>query len=130
MAARDGAASAAVQRSHAAAKAPPINTDGVKRAHRYRPGTVAQSEIWKYQNSTEILIPKVPFQRLVKEVAQDYRTDLQFQFTAIEAMQEASEEYLTGIMADGLTCMLHGERKTMMLKDMVLAGRIGGPDCV
>jgi len=130
MAARDGAASAAVQRSHAASEAPPINTGGVKGAHRFRPGTVPQSESRKYQNSIELLIPKVPFQRLVREVAQDYRTDLQLQFTAIAAMEETSEEYLTGIMADGVTCMLHGERKTMMLKDMVLAGSIGGPDCV
>jgi len=129
-ASRDGAAPAAVQRSHAAAEAPPINTGGVKRAHRYRPGTVALREIRKFQKSTELLIPKVPFQRLVKEMAQDYRTGLRFQSTAIAALQEAAEEYLIGIMADGVMCMLHGGRQTMMLKDMALALRIRGPDRV
>lgn len=61
---------------------------------RYRPGTVALREIRRYQKSTELLIRKLPFQRLVREIAQDFKTDLRFQSTAILALQEASEAYL------------------------------------
>merc|ERR1711963_528154 len=64
---------------------------GVKKPHRYRPGTVALREIRKYQKSTDLLIRKLPFQRLVREIAQDYKTDLRFQSAAIGALQEASE---------------------------------------
>merc|ERR1712243_130036 len=54
-------------------------TGGVKKPHRYRPGTVALREIRRYQKSTELLIRKLPFQRLVREIAQDFKTDLRFQ---------------------------------------------------
>merc|ERR1719206_1154251 len=64
--------------------------------HRYRPGTVALREIRRYQKSTELLIRKLPFQRLVREIAQDFKTDLRFQSAAIGALQEASEAYLVG----------------------------------
>lgn len=46
---------------------------------RYRPGTVALREIRKYQNSTHLLIPRLPFQRLVREIASSFKTDLRFQ---------------------------------------------------
>lgn len=65
--------------------------------NRYRPGTVALREIRRYQKSTELLIRKLPFQRLVREIAQDFKTDLRFQSTAILALQEASEAYLVSI---------------------------------
>merc|ERR1712014_453112 len=55
---------------------------GVKKPHRYRPGTVALREIRKYQKSTDLLIRKLPFQRLVREIAQDYKSDLRFQSSA------------------------------------------------
>ncbi|KAI3820264.1 hypothetical protein L1987_07808 [Smallanthus sonchifolius] len=61
-----------------------------KKPHRYRPGTVALREIRKYQKSTELLIRKLPFQRLVREIAQDFKTDLRFQSHAVLALQEAS----------------------------------------
>ena len=60
---------------------------GVKKPHRYRPGTVALREIRRYQKSTELLIRKLPFQRLVREIAQDFKTDLRFQSAAIGALQ-------------------------------------------
>ena len=66
-------------------------TGGVKKPHRYRPGTVALREIRQYQKSTELLIRKLPFARLVREIAQDFQTDLRFQSSAIGALQEASE---------------------------------------
>ena len=73
---------------------------GVKRPRRYRPGTVALREIRKYQKSTDLLIRKTPFMRLVREIAQDYKSDLRFQSTALLALQEASEGYLVGLFED------------------------------
>ena len=70
----------------AARKSAPA-TGGVKKPHRYRPGTVALREIRKYQKSTELLIRKLPFQRLVREIAQDFKTDLRFQSSAVLALQ-------------------------------------------
>ena len=77
----------------AARKSAPA-TGGVKKPHRYRPGTVALREIRRYQKSTDLLIRKLPFQRLVREIAQDFKTDLRFQGSAVLALQEASEAYL------------------------------------
>nr|ACH46259.1 putative H3 histone family 3B variant 1 [Taeniopygia guttata] len=88
----------------AARKSAP-STGGVKKPHRYRPGTVALREIRRYQKSTELLIRKLPFQRLVREIAQDFKTDLRFQSAAIGALQEASEAYLVGLFEDtNLVC--------------------------
>ncbi|CAK8677145.1 unnamed protein product [Clavelina lepadiformis] len=81
----------------AARKSAPA-TGGVKKPHRYRPGTVALREIRRYQKSTELLIRKLPFQRLVREIAQDFKTDLRFQSSAVMALQEASEAYLVGTL--------------------------------
>ena len=64
---------------------------GVKKPHRFRPGTVALREIRRYQKSTDLLIRKLPFQRLVREIAQDFKTDLRFQSSAIMALQESAE---------------------------------------
>uniref|UniRef100_A0A8B9SDU2 Histone H3 n=1 Tax=Apteryx owenii TaxID=8824 RepID=A0A8B9SDU2_APTOW len=86
----------------AARKSAPA-TGGVKKPHRYRPGTVALREIRRYQKSTELLIRKLPFQRLVREIAQDFKTDLRFQSSAVMALQEASEAYLVGLFED-TTC--------------------------
>jgi len=80
----------------AARKSAPA-TGGVKKPHRYRPGTVALREIRRYQKSTDLLMRKLPFQRLVREIAQDFKNDLRFQGTAILALQEASEAYLVGL---------------------------------
>ncbi|KAL5073492.1 hypothetical protein RYX36_012476 [Vicia faba] len=49
---------------------------GVKKPHRFRPRTVAVRDIGKYQKSTELFIRKLPFQRLVREITQDFKTDL------------------------------------------------------
>lgn len=90
----------------AARKSAP-STGGVKKPHRYRPGTVALREIRRYQKSTELLIRKLPFQRLVREIAQDFKTDLRFQSAAIGALQEASEAYLVGLFEDTNLCASH-----------------------
>nr|XP_004463573.2 uncharacterized protein LOC101438452 [Dasypus novemcinctus] len=90
----------------AARKSAPA-TGGVKKPHRYRPGTVALREIRRYQKSTELLIRKLPFQRLVREIAQDFKTDLRFQSSAVMALQEACEAYLVGLFEDTNLCAIH-----------------------
>ena len=106
----------------AARKSAPA-TGGVKKPHRFRPGTVALREIRKYQKSTELLIRKLPFQRLVREIAQDFKTDLRFQSSAVAALQEAAEAYL---VEDTNLCAIHAKRVTIMPKDIQLARRIRG----
>ena len=112
--------------SQAARKSTP-STGIVKKTHRYRPGTVALREIRRYQKNTDLLLKKAPFQRLVREVAQDFKTgDLRFQSSAVMALQEASEAYLVGIFEDTNLCAIHARRVTIMPKDMQLARRIRG----
>jgi len=98
----------------------------LKRPHRFRPGTAALREIRKYQKSTNLLIHKLPFQRLVRELAQAVRPDLRFQSSALAALQEASEAYLVGLFEDTNLCAIHAHRVTIMPKDMQLARRIRG----
>jgi histone H3 len=104
--------------------APP--TGGVKKPHRYRPGTVALREIRRYQKSTELLIRKLPFQRLVREIAQDFKTDLRFQSSAVMALQEASEAYLVSLFEDTNLAAIHAKRVTIQPKDLQLARRLRG----
>ncbi|KAM3176040.1 histone H3 h3.3 [Hymenolepis weldensis] len=102
------------------------STNGVKKPHRYRPGTVALREIRRYQKSTELLICKTSFQRLVREVTQGFRRDLRFQSAAVGALQEAAEAYLIGLFEDTNLCAIHAKRVTIMPKDIQLARRIRG----
>ena len=99
---------------------------GVKKPHRYRPGTVALREIRKYQKSTELLIRKTAFERLVREIAQDFKCDLRFQKKALLAIQEASEAYLVGLFEDSNLVAIHAKRVTLMPKDIQLARRLRG----
>ncbi|KAM0861351.1 hypothetical protein ACQ4PT_045945 [Festuca glaucescens] len=101
-------------------------TGGVKKPRRYRPGTVALREIRKYQKGTELLIRKLPFQRLVWEIAQVFKIDLRFQSHAVLALQEAAEEYLVGLFEDTNLCAVHAMHVTIMSKDVHLARRIRG----
>lgn len=109
----------------AARKSAPV-VGGLKKAHRFRPGTVALREIRKYQKSHDLLIRKLPFQRLVREVSQQYKAGLRFQSSAILALQEACEAYLVGLFEDTNMCAIHAKRVTIMPKDMKLASRIRG----
>ena len=109
----------------AARKSAPA-TGGVKKPHRYRPGTVALREIRRYQKSTELLIRKLPFQRLVREIAQEFKTDLRFQGSAVLALQEAAEAYLVGLFEDTNLAAIHAKRVTIQPKDIQLARRIRG----
>jgi len=99
---------------------------GVKKPHRFRPGTVALREIRKYQKTTNLLLRKLPFQRLVREIAQEYKSELRFQSHAVLAIQEAAEAYLTGVMEDANLCAIHARRVTIFPKDIQLARRIRG----
>ena len=99
---------------------------GIKKPHRYRPGTVALREIRKYQKGTELLIRKAPFQRLCREIAEELDLDVRFQSTAILALQEAGEGYLVGLFEDTNLCAMHAKRVTILPKDMLLARRLRG----
>ena len=111
--------------SKAARKSAP-SMGGLKKPHRFRPGTVALREIKRYQKSTELLIKRLPFQRLVKEIAQNYKSDLRFQASAVIALQEAAESYMVSLFQDTNLCAIHAKRVTIMPKDMQLARRIRG----
>ena len=105
----------------------------VKKHYRYRPGTVALKQIRQYQKSMELLIRKLPFQRLVWEIAGDSQIitsplcgKVRFQSAAIMALQEAAEAYLVGLFEDTNLCTIHAKRVTIMPKDIQLARRIRG----
>lgn len=103
---------------------------GVKKRTRYRPGTVALREIRRYQKSTKLLIRRLPFERVVREIARDCTSGFdsahRFQKSAVLALQEASEAYLVDLFEDAYLCTLHGKRITCLPKDMRLARRIRG----
>ena len=97
-----------------------------RKAQRYRPGTVALREITRYKKSSELLIQRMPFQRLVREIAQVHNPYVRFQSGTILALQESVEAYLVGLLEDSNLCAIHAKRVTIMLKDMQLAQRIRG----
>ena len=95
---------------------------------KYRPGQKALKEIRFYQKNTDLLIRRLPFARLVKEV-QTFVTpnDYRWQASAMIALQEAAEAHLVGLFEDSYLCSIHAKRVTLMPKDMQLARRIRGP---
>ena len=99
---------------------------GIKKATRYRPGTVALREIRRYQKTTNLLLRNTPFDRLVREVAQDFKSDLNFACHAAHAMQESTEAYFTKLYEDANLCAIHSKRVTIFPKDMQLVRRIRG----
>ncbi|MCE3050665.1 5-hydroxytryptamine receptor 2A [Datura stramonium] len=109
-----------------AAKKSVPGTGGVRKPHHFQPGTMALRKIMKYQKSTELLIRKLPFQRLVREIAQDFKIDLRFQRSVVATLQEAAEAYLVGLFEDTNICAIHAKRVTIMPKDIQLARRIRG----
>ena len=105
---------------------PVVDSQGAKKQHRFRPGTVALREIRKYQKSTDLLIRNLAFQRLVREIGSGFCGDLRFQSSAIAALQEASEAYLVGLLEDTNLCAIHANRVAIMERDVQLAQRIRG----
>ena len=112
----------------AARKSAPA-TGGVKKPHRYRPGTVALREIRRYQKSTELLIRKLPFQRLVRELANDmvsmgkFPNGIRWQSNAVIALQEAD---LVHLFEDSNITAIHAKRVTVMVKDIQVTRRVCG----
>lgn len=104
------------------------STAGVKRAHRYRPGTKALREIKRYQKSTELCIPLAPMGRLIKEITLKLYPSkkIRFQLTGIQAIRQAAEGYLVRLMEDANLCAIHAKRVTITRKDIYLARRIRG----
>ena len=111
-------------------------TGGIKKTHRYRPGLVALREIRCYQQSTECLIKKAPFHKLIREISQEYRVcpdgprtpsvQVHFQSTAIAALWEAAENFIVGLFEDVNLLAVHAKRVTVMPRDIRLALRIRG----
>ena len=96
----------------------------VRKPRRFRPGTVTLREIRKYQKSTELLIRKIPFQRLVRQVFQIVKPELRIQSLALEALQEAAESYLVGMFEQCNDICCHGKRVTLQVKDIRLWKRL------
>nr|UXY87015.1 centromeric histone-3 like protein [Cryptomonas paramecium] len=93
---------------------------------RYKNSEKTLNEIRKFQKSTDLLIHRLPFARLIKEITSNYHHSLQWQSTAIEAIQHACEDYLVGLMEDANLSALHAKRITIMPKDLHLARKIRG----
>ena len=93
---------------------------------RARPGTVVLKEIRKYQKCTDLILPKYPFQRIVRELARNCNQDIRFQSQSLLAIQEAAEAFMTNLFEDANLCAIHANRVTLMPRDISLARRIRG----
>ncbi|PXF49488.1 histone H3 [Gracilariopsis chorda] len=103
-----------------------LKSPAATRPHRFRPGTRAIMEIRKYQRTTNLLIRRLPFARLVKEITQSFHHDLRWRVDAVEALQAAAESFVVSLMEDANLCAIHGKRVTIMPRDIHLARRIRG----
>lgn len=100
---------------------------GVKKTtRRWRAGTVALRQVRKFQKSTNLLLRKAPFQRLVRELAGNYKDGLRFASSAVLALQEATESYIVSVLSDTNLCAIHSRRVTIMPRDLHLARRLRG----
>ena len=90
----------------------------IREIRRYQGGIQGKKPFLNQKHATRLLIKKLPFQRLVREIAQDFKTDLRFQGSAILALQEAAEAYLVGLFEDTNLCAIHAKRVTIMPKDI------------
>jgi histone H3 len=105
-----------------------VNAVSTLRKRRYRPGTKALREIRQYQRTTTLLLRKLPFRRLVREIMQN-TVNMRVNFIQSEAfvvLQEATEAYMVGLMQDANLCAIHAKRTTLLPVDMALANRIRG----
>nr|BAL42672.1 centromere specific histone H3 variant [Astragalus sinicus] len=98
-----------------------------KKKRRYKPGTVALREIRHFQKSVNLLIPAAPFIRCVKQITNNFSTEVsRWTPDAVLALQEAAEDYLVKLFEDGMLCAIHARRVTLLKKDFELARRLGG----
>ena len=105
---------------------PPEGGEGSRKKRRFRPGAAALKEIRKYQRSTDLLIRKAPFGRLIREIARNQKEGIRFCSSAVAALHEAAEAYLAGLFEDTNLCAVHAKRVTIMPRDIQLARRIRG----
>lgn len=112
--------------SRSAAKKVSSIRSGTMRSRRWRPGTVALREIRKYQSTTDVLIARAPFRRLVKEIVSNLKESIRMQSSALEAVQEATEGYIVNLLCDANLCTIHAKRVTLFPKDLQLAIRLRG----
>ena len=103
-----------------------VKMPDLKKKRKFRAGTVALKEIRRYQRSTELLIRKLPFQRLARGLVQEYAANMRIQTAALAALQEGVEAYIVGLFEDTNLCAIHAKRVTIMPKDLQLAQRIRG----
>lgn len=94
------------------------------RQRRYRPGQLALREIRYFQKTTHLLIPKMPFQRLVKEITLNLKEDFRIQPFALLALQTAAEAFVSNLLEEANYCAFHAGRVTIMPRDIQLARRI------
>ncbi|XP_069947345.1 uncharacterized protein [Cherax quadricarinatus] len=98
----------------------------VKRKHRFRPGTVALQEIRRFQKGGELLVPRLPFSRLIREILSMHGNQLRIQGLALMALQEAAECYVTTVLELANLCSIHARRVTIFPRDIKLVRRIRG----
>lgn len=101
-------------------------SDATKKTRRWHPGTVALREVRKYQNSTDLLIARAPFRRLVREIIMNLKDSIRMRSSALDALQEATEAYVTSVLGDANLCTIHAKRVTLFPKDLQLALRLRG----
>ena len=107
---------------------PTLTLPRTTKVRRYRPGTVALREIRYFQKSTQLLLRRSPFARLVREIGQNVTrsVDLMWQASAISALQEAAEAYLVGLFEDANIIAINAKRVTVMPRDIRVVRQIRG----
>ena len=101
-------------------------SSGLKKAFRWKPGTVALRQVKKLQKSTDLLIAKAPFSRLVREISEAHKAGLRFQSSALAAIQEATEAFVVSLLGDANLTALHANRVTALPRDLQLVRRLRG----
>ncbi|XP_069973121.1 uncharacterized protein [Penaeus vannamei] len=114
-----------IKRQKLAVKRKAATPGSEKRKHKFRPGTVALMEIRHYQKGANLLVPKLPFSRLIKEIIQQFGA-YRLQSIALMALQEAAEAYVVGLLEMANLCSIHAKRVTLYPKDIKLVRRIRG----
>ncbi|KAI3794617.1 hypothetical protein L1987_37249 [Smallanthus sonchifolius] len=97
-----------------------------RKPHRFKPGTQALREIRRLQKTVNLLIPAAPFIRTVREISNYLAPEItRWQAEALQALQEAAEDYIIQLFEDSMLCAIHAKRVTLMKKDWELARRLG-----
>jgi histone H3 len=106
----------------------PPRPDGKKREHRFRPGTVTVRNIRKLQKSCDLLMQHAPFNRVAREVAQEFMDEVRFSADVLLALQSMAEDRLVRLMQTANRLAVHGKRETVYARDVLLARSLVVPD--